>query len=622
MSISLSQGFSPSESLLSVSDFKLLCLVGDGAYGEVWKARHRESDKYYAIKIVQREKVSKILSQFEREICIMYMISHPHIIKLFDHFSDSENYYLVMELAENGTLRDKITSIPNLQEHQIKKHFFEILLAVEYLHSYVPPIIHRDIKPENIMFDNKNSVKLCDFGFSNYYDEERKTSCGTLEYLPPEIVRKQSYGTSVDIWSLGILLYEMFTGETPFSDRNNDQILSNISTLKLRCPLGIPPIAKDLISLMLERDNAKRYTAKQIKMHPWLKDLTPTFQFLTPSFTPCLADNQYIMTSSPKEMSTSMVFSFRKSIVLMKQQILSKTTRVITTKTQVNTHKNLLNCNTQVLKQLEKALDQQQHVYTQISSQEKLLTAKIKDLEYDISRITNICEAGVFKQKVFHLREELNSNQKECFIQTEILKTIREKVKLNSIAIMEKEEELRELHKALSNIKEDSLKNSKENEIQIYELSEYLQLLSTKLKSSDNPILLLGTDQKISEEVVSFISSYMDTYTDNLTFNLRRLILSSETKARNIEKIFSTMKIKYTEQRQSIISQIKKKKDVFFNLLKKKYNKEVFEKNQENKSKELEIITKIEQSRMKEAEYSTEIKDIAIARNRLYVIFI
>ena len=140
-----------------------------------------------------------MLEQFQREICIMYMISHPHIIKLFSHFEDHSSFYLVMELAENGNLRDKILQIPSLQENEIKQYFLETLLAIEYLHSYIPPIIHRDIKPENIMFDKDQKVKLCDFGFSNYYDEERKTSCGTLEYLPPEIVKKQSHDTSVDI---------------------------------------------------------------------------------------------------------------------------------------------------------------------------------------------------------------------------------------------------------------------------------------------------------------------------------------------------------------------------------------------------------------------------------------
>ena len=622
--------FSQGERLKS-SDFKFLCLLGDGAYGEVWKSRYKNTGQYYAIKIVGKEKVSRMLAQFQREIYIMYIISHPHIIKLYEHFEDSEFYYLVMELAENGNLRDKMSQIAQLGEADIRQYFLETLLAVEYLHSHVPAIIHRDIKPENIMFDKDQRVKLCDFGFSNYYDEERKTACGTLEYLPPEIVEKRSQDTSVDVWSLGILLYEMFTGTTPFSDSSNDMVLSNISSLSVRCPLEIPPLAKDLISLMLEKNSAKRFNAKQIKEHRWIKDFTPRKGTITQDLKPVVIKGEIskgkvlgevAMTPSPRELNDSIVFSFRKSINSMKTQKINRTLGVNTTKTLITKNKTMLSRTQEALRLLEKQVDEKKCRYNEIVSGEKMIIAKIKDLDYDILRILNVCEVGVFKQKVLDLRDEVEQQQEECEIQAKILKNLRQKVKISTIAMFEKEEELRDLSKTLDEIKEQAIKENRDREMQIHELSEYLEMLNRKLKSSMNPIPLIGIDQKISEEIVSFVSVFMDNNCNDLTFSLKRSISTTESKARNVEKMLSSMKIGYSEEREKVISLIKRRKDQFFSLLRRKQHGDIQKIGQENRDKEFKIISLIEQSRIKENEHYVEVVDIAIARNKLYVILI
>jgi Serine/threonine protein kinase len=190
------------ESELKRFDFDFERKLGDGAFGQVWRVRHKNTSAVYALKQVPKEKVSKMLAQFRREVYIMYEINHPHIIKLYNHFEDEKFFYLIMELAE-GNLFHRIYREKHFIERVAAQYFREVLLAVEYLHSHIPAIIHRDIKPENILLDKEGRLKLTDFGWSNYYSSDspspRFTTCGTFEYLPPEMVEEKGHNTSADI---------------------------------------------------------------------------------------------------------------------------------------------------------------------------------------------------------------------------------------------------------------------------------------------------------------------------------------------------------------------------------------------------------------------------------------
>ena len=567
------------------------------------------------------------MGQFYREIRIMSSLSHPNIIKLYQHFEDSSFFYLVMELAENGTLRDKISIISPLCESDIQSYFWQILMAVEYLHSHVPPIIHRDIKPENIMFDNANSLKLCDFGFSNYYDQERKTSCGTLEYLSPEIVERRSHDTSVDIWSLGILLYEMFTSVTPFSDGTNEQVLQNISKSLLRVPLNIPPLAKDLISLMLDKNQIRRFTALEIRQHRWLMSfnlestdkvaaLPERKKKKSGIFTP----EEILLNPSPKDLKNSVVFSCRKNINCMKNEILNKTTGVRTTKTLVSTHKTLLSSYQEKLKEIEKEVEEKKKGLAGIIKNETIIFSKIKDSDYDISRLMNVCEVGVFKLRILELKEEFAQKAKEFEIQSEILKNLRQKVKITSISNYEKEDELREIKKNLKSLKDDLVKSAKDTEVQVRELKEYSNFLKSQLKMNDNPIPLTGPDLALSNDIVTFISDHMETNKDDLSLHLKRLIMQTDSKAKTLEKRFSSLKNEILEEREKIINNIKKKKDHFFSSLKRQQYQDHQKILQENFDRESEILTQIDQARQSEKSKTADLTDIAIARNQLFVI--
>ena len=153
----------------------------------------------------------------KNEIKIQKRLTHPHIIRLYEYFQDEQNIYLVMEYAENGSLffyiRKKM-KLNKLTERESFVFFFQTCIGIDYLHKN--SIIHRDLKPENLLLDKRGNIKLCDFGWSAKEQDVRNTFCGTLDYMAPEMLEKGKYDHRVDIWSLGILLFELLHGVAPF----------------------------------------------------------------------------------------------------------------------------------------------------------------------------------------------------------------------------------------------------------------------------------------------------------------------------------------------------------------------------------------------------------------------
>lgn len=307
---------------LSRKDFEFERSIGDGAFGKVWRVKNRATQKIHAMKQVPKEKVMKMLGQFRREVYIMYELSHPHIIKLFNHFEDEKFFYLIMELAEGGNLFHRLYRERCFLERTAAQYFREVVLAIEYLHSHIPAIIHRDIKPENILLDKEGRIKLTDFGWSNYYSTEnqtmRFTMCGTLEYLPPEIASEAGHNTGADIWCLGILLFEMLTGSTPFVSKGRDQLLTNITQAKPRFPHSMSPLARDLISKMLDKDPGKRISATEIKAHAWLQENPPIRETITqdciPKLLPSIEEvNKALQTLEKNEPEQKKIKSTDKS---------------------------------------------------------------------------------------------------------------------------------------------------------------------------------------------------------------------------------------------------------------------------------------------------------------------
>ncbi len=155
----------------------------------------------------------------EREIKIHKQLQHLNIIKLYFSYVKKNTLFLILELCDKGNLFQMLKNRYFTMEQNLII-FYEVVKAISYLHQQ--NLMHRDIKPENILLDQTNGVKVCDFGFCAAYNAaiQRQTLCGTQEYLPPEIIKNHTQTQSVDVWCLGILLYEMIHKTTPYKARN------------------------------------------------------------------------------------------------------------------------------------------------------------------------------------------------------------------------------------------------------------------------------------------------------------------------------------------------------------------------------------------------------------------
>jgi serine/threonine protein kinase len=268
---------SPDDSV-QLGDFELKLTLGTGTFGRVMLAQHRSSHHYVAIKILKKEKVVR-LKQMEHvtyEKTLLERIQSVFIVNYVAAFKDCRNLYLVMEYVKGGELFSYLRKSIRFSDEVARFYAAEVILALEHLHNQ--DIVYRDLKPENILLDHSGHIKITDFGFAKVVKERTWTVCGTPEYLAPEIILNKGYGKSVDWWALGVLIYEMLCGFTPFYDENPYEIYEKIVAGKVRYPSQVNPTAKGLISNLLQVDLTKRYGnlrngIDDIKNHPWFEGL-------------------------------------------------------------------------------------------------------------------------------------------------------------------------------------------------------------------------------------------------------------------------------------------------------------------------------------------------------------
>ena len=251
--------------------------LGSGSFGRVFLVSHNETKKLYALKVIEKRKLLMSYGKLDiiyNEINIHSKLDHENIIKLYNVYEDNENINIILEYAPNGNLYELIAKQQNgFSEYKAFEYFIQVVNAVYYLHNN--NIIHRDIKPENILIGDDNKIKLCDFGWAKELTlENRSTFCGTVEYMAPEIVGSENYDYGVDIWSLGILLYELLYGHSPFRADNTKNIILNIKSHELTYEdknKNISHSCKDLIKKLLNNNPQKRYKIKDILEHPFVK---------------------------------------------------------------------------------------------------------------------------------------------------------------------------------------------------------------------------------------------------------------------------------------------------------------------------------------------------------------
>ena len=261
----------------TIKDFTILGTIGNGSFGKVSLVRHNKTGSEYAIKQISKldKNNQEGKTYFRREIEIMYKIHQSNIVRLFNHFEDNEYCYFVMEYIENGNLFDQPSWKNNhcFTSFDVAKIIKDVICAVYYLHHMEPPIIHRDIKPENVLIDKNGVAKLTDFGWSNYVDskEIRRTYCGTPVYLAPEMIKEIGHDEHLDIWCIGVLLFELLTGNVPFKGKDIDSLNNNILSLKISWPKDINLVAKNLILKILKPDPGERISLRDMLKHPFFK---------------------------------------------------------------------------------------------------------------------------------------------------------------------------------------------------------------------------------------------------------------------------------------------------------------------------------------------------------------
>ncbi|KOB73103.1 putative cAMP-dependent protein kinase catalytic subunit [Operophtera brumata] len=267
-----------SESNAHESDFDRIKILGTGAFGVVVLVRHIISQKYYAMKMLEKAKIVK-LRQIEHsfyEKKILCGLNFPFVVYMKFFFKDNVYLYFVLPFIAGGEMFAHLRKMGKFEETSAKFYGSQVILALEYLHSC--DLVYRDLKPENIMIDRTGYIKITDFGFCKLIRGRTWTLCGTPEYLAPEIIMCKGYGMCVDWWSLGILLFEMSAGHPPFYATDPMRIYEKIISGKYRCPSHFSAELRDLIGHVLQIDITRRYGnlkngVLDFKNHKWMKDI-------------------------------------------------------------------------------------------------------------------------------------------------------------------------------------------------------------------------------------------------------------------------------------------------------------------------------------------------------------
>uniref|UniRef100_A0A0G4FJM3 non-specific serine/threonine protein kinase n=1 Tax=Chromera velia CCMP2878 TaxID=1169474 RepID=A0A0G4FJM3_9ALVE len=256
----------------SVGHYILGKTIGEGTFGKVKLGTHILTGGKVAIKILEKERIVDVadVERVAREIHILKMIRHPHIIQLYEIIETPRQLYLIMEYAPGGELFDYIVQCQRVPEVEACKFFHQIIAGVEKIHQQ--RVVHRDLKPENLLLDDHKNIKIVDFGLSNTYEPDQllKTACGSPCYAAPEMIAGKKYVPSCcDIWSCGVILFALVCGYLPFEDANTSQLYKKILAGDYEAPKFISHSVRSLISGMLNTDPTKRFRIVEVRNHAW-----------------------------------------------------------------------------------------------------------------------------------------------------------------------------------------------------------------------------------------------------------------------------------------------------------------------------------------------------------------
>lgn len=274
----------------SLSDLKVVRTIGTGTFGRVKFVQHKTTKQYMAMKCMLKAQIHAAHQEhnimYERN-CMAEM-NHPFVLKLLGTFQDTDQLYMLLDVVMGGELWSLLysknvlarTIIGGIKENHARFYTACTLAGFAHIHSH--GYAYRDLKPENLLVDSKGHIRICDFGFAKRLGPGEKTTtlCGTPEYLAPELVLSRGHNRAVDYWALGVFIYELITGNTPFYDNNQSRIFVKIinASKVLNFPSSLRPSIKDLVTKLLDpnpvlRLGMLRGNWEDIKQHVWFKGI-------------------------------------------------------------------------------------------------------------------------------------------------------------------------------------------------------------------------------------------------------------------------------------------------------------------------------------------------------------
>ncbi|XP_002511480.3 serine/threonine-protein kinase AtPK2/AtPK19-like [Ricinus communis] len=270
-------------------DFEILRVVGQGAFGKVFQVRKKrkesdcedgDGDGIFAMKVMRKDIIIKKnhVDYMKAERDILTKVVHPFVVQLRYSFQTKSKLYLIMDFMNGGHLFFHLYRQGLFSEDQARVYTAEIVSAVSHLHKC--GIVHRDLKPENIILDSDGHVMLTDFGLAKEIDESSRSNsmCGTTEYMAPEILQSKGHNKDADWWSIGILLYEMLTGQPPFEHKDRKKLQERIIKEKIKLPSFLSSEAHSLLKGLLQKEPSRRLGSgpsggDEVKSHKWFRSI-------------------------------------------------------------------------------------------------------------------------------------------------------------------------------------------------------------------------------------------------------------------------------------------------------------------------------------------------------------
>ncbi|XP_024130360.1 aurora kinase B [Oryzias melastigma] len=257
---------------ISIADFDIGRPLGKGKFGNVYLARVKKLEAIVALKVLFKSQMEKegVEHQLRREIEIQAHLKHPNILRFYNYFHDRKRVFLVLEYAPRGEMYKELQKYQRFDDQRTATYMEEISDALLYCHE--KKVIHRDIKPENLLLGYRGELKIADFGWSVHAPSlRRRTMCGTLDYLPPEMIEGHTHSEKVDLWCIGVLCFECLVGNPPFETASHTETYKRIMKVDLNFPKVVSDGARDLISKLLRHNPNDRLPLQKVIDHPWVR---------------------------------------------------------------------------------------------------------------------------------------------------------------------------------------------------------------------------------------------------------------------------------------------------------------------------------------------------------------